>query len=212
MILSKIQRALSELYQLGSDYSVEDFYLKSPIASADQILGHREGHEALYIQNNPDALNIGLYIDPAVIGRLEESRPFELIRETDLADFCVAVEGVSHFLYLVERAGDEKEITQLEMELQAEVDKYLLLALLHRLQTGAPPNHLMQTLFEDFHWRTEMSQVDLERYQEAHRLAAKFCASLDQQYVRPWRWQALIEKARRFYQASHWEKIRWLTP
>ncbi len=38
------------------------------------------------------------------------------------------VEGVSHFLYLAERARRELPTTQLELELQAEVDKYVLFA------------------------------------------------------------------------------------
>ena len=46
-----------------------------------------------------------------------------LARDADLDPLCQIIEGVSHFVYLAERARVDREATQLELELQAEVDK-----------------------------------------------------------------------------------------
>src|SRR5262249_14875721 len=43
-------------------------------------------------------------------------------------ELCQIIEGVSHFLYVAERARRELPATQLELELQAEVDKYIFLS------------------------------------------------------------------------------------
>src|SRR5690606_22268107 len=37
---------------------------------------------------------------------------------------CLATEGVSHFLYVIFRARSAGQVSQLELELQGEVDKY----------------------------------------------------------------------------------------
>ena len=46
----------------------------------------------------------------------------------ELDALCQIIEGVSHFVYVVERARVGREATQLELELQAEVDKWVVLA------------------------------------------------------------------------------------
>ena len=56
-----------------------------------------------------------------------------------LQDFLLAVEGVSHFVYLVHRARQERPVSAVELELQAEVDKYLVALLVTWNQTGEPP-------------------------------------------------------------------------
>ena len=47
-----------------------------------------------------------------------------------LSGFCAAAEGVSHFLYLAHRAGQGGQVSQLELEAQGELDKYLSVVLL----------------------------------------------------------------------------------
>ena len=42
---------------------------------------------------------------------------------------CQLIEGVSHFVYVADRARRKLPATQLELELQAEIDKYVLLVL-----------------------------------------------------------------------------------
>ncbi len=52
----------------------------------------------------------------------------ELGDDGRLDPLCQIIEGVSHFVYLTERAQAEQSTTHLELEIQAEVDKYVVLA------------------------------------------------------------------------------------
>ena len=91
------------------------------------------------------------------------------------------------------------------MEIQAEVDKYLLTCLLFLGQGGKIPPFWLDTLFENMRFASE-------RYREANRLASKFCARLDRDCLRYRRWRQVLKQARDFYALDHWAKIAQLTP
>ena len=73
---------------------------------------------------------MSLYVEPGVLERLAQSDPLEKLDADNLEDFWTAFEGVSHFTYYAWNAQLEKPVTLLEMELQAEVDKYVATTLL----------------------------------------------------------------------------------
>ena len=94
-------------------------------------------------------MSMALYIDAAVLERLERRDPFAALTHENLADYLTAAEGVSHFVYVAWNAGHDKPVTLLELELQAEVDKYVLGAWLLREQiAGRFPRELHRALFE----------------------------------------------------------------
>ena len=67
------------------------------------------------------------------------------------ATFCTVTEEVSHFLFLLFRAGCGRAVSQLELELQAEVDKYLSAVILLSLQNeGAVSARLRELLFRRY--------------------------------------------------------------
>ena len=74
-------------------------------------------------------------------GRGSQRRdPLEALDEGNLADYCTALEGVSHFHYLVWSLARGRNVSLLELELQAEVDKYAsAVALLTRQRAGRFP-------------------------------------------------------------------------
>ena len=75
--------------------------------------------------------------------------PSRALTHENLADYLTAAEGVSHFVYVAWNAGHDKPVTLLELELQAEVDKYVLGAWLLREQgAGRFPRELHRALFE----------------------------------------------------------------
>ena len=195
MILKEIQNNLQRLYQLEVDQNVEDF-----------LTGEGDtGKETLWIRNNGKELQIALFIDPAILQKLKRQNPFRQINGKNLNAFLIAVEGVSHFVYFLKKAVAKKPVTRLEMELQAEVDKYLLCVFLFFQQEGKVPSFLFAALFENIRLASDL-------YQEANRLASKFCARLDRDYLRTHRWPKVLEKARHFYNLDHWAKIAQLMP
>ncbi len=83
-------------------------------------------------------LALSLYLDPALLRRLEAADPLERLHGGNVADCLTALEGVSHFLYLVWNASHDRAVSLLELEMQAEVDKFIVSHWLLRRQV---PGH-----------------------------------------------------------------------
>ncbi len=120
-------------------------------------------------------------------------------------------EGVSHFVYVANRARQELPSTQLELELQAEVDKFVLLVLeqlpYDRGEAwGGRPGKLglvHSRLFERVTYLHEAGTELGDRYRTANDLAARFVRRL--MTHGPDTTHATL---RRFYRAGQAEKIR----
>ena len=86
---------------------------------------HRKPREQLLVCEEGGEMALALFIHPAVLQNLATHDPGHRLGEHNLGDFLLAVEGVSHFIYAAICARAERPVTQLELELQAEVDKYV---------------------------------------------------------------------------------------
>jgi len=92
---------------------------------------------------------MSLYLDPELLERLDRADPMERLHDGNVADYWTALEGVSHFLYLAWNAGHDKPVSLLELEMQAEVDKYVASYWLMRRQfPDRFPAELLRLLFE----------------------------------------------------------------
>lgn len=130
-----------------------------------------------------------------------------------LDELCQVVEGVSHFLYLAERARRELPATQLELEIQAEVDKYVVLVLgdvLHGAQgvfEAARSRVMRARLFERVIFLHAEGTERGERYRVANDVAARVAHGLERAIVRGGSGEAARLFLRRFYAAGQREKI-----
>jgi hypothetical protein len=116
--------------------------------------------------------------------------------------FLQLLEGVSHFVFLAERVRVGLPTTQLELELQAEVDKFVLLGLAPGASAEGDVRGMHRRLYEDATFLHDAGTVEGERYRLANDLAARFAARLidrDAGEVR-----GIL---RRFYRAGQAEKI-----
>src|SRR5439155_25924487 len=115
-----------------------------------------------------------------------------------------------HFLYVAVRAAVERPFSALELELQAEVDKYLL-ALLIAWATGQPPpetsSGLRARLFRDVRFLDDLSREERDRYHTAHAAAQEYAAGLEARYVRHRALADLLGELRRFYRLGCAEKL-----
>ena len=93
---------------------------------------------------------IGLYLDDSALANLENNDPNRGLGDHNFADFCLAVEGVSHFIYVALCAAANRQVTALELELQAEVDKFVSCLLLDEAASRRP-TELRARLYEKFH-------------------------------------------------------------
>jgi hypothetical protein len=113
-------------------------------------------------------------------------------------------EGVSHFVYVANRARQELPSTQLELELQAEVDKFVLLVLEQLPYDRGEALDVHEQLYERVRFLHAAGTEQGDRYRVANGLAARFVRRLLEGGGRE-----AHSVLRRFYRAGQAEKI-WL--
>lgn len=189
---TRIQERLRRTYGLEEAPLVDDF-----ITPTDG-----PAREALLVRDTGDGLELALHL------------PRRALREdaaVSLDELCQVVEGVSHFVYVVERARRELPATCLELELQAEIDKYMLL-----VHGGAPGRRgyepkraaqIQKILFERVSFAHPEGTEPGDRYRIANSLAARFVRRLEDRFSARGRFEAMRSLLRRFYAAGQAEKL-----
>lgn len=213
MVLRQLQNLLGHLYDAPIDYDVRDFLLtdRSRVLSCIDVETGVDTDEQVFIADDADGPRLGVYIDNAVLSRLTRRNPLCLLDENNLGDYCTALEGVSHFHYLAWSLGQGRNVSLLELELQAEIDKYAAALLLRMSQSeGRFPEELHASLFFRIGFLPDLDAASLQRYQEASHYAARYCRSLDERYLRRRRRrpEAWLIELRRLYRYGHHEKMR----
>lgn len=210
-ILSRIQKEIEEVYLLPPSLDVENFLIDHQTLCS--LAPHQNGtsEETLLFQETPDALQMGLYIAPHLLKLLATESPWTRLTNRNLDPFCTAIEGVSHFLFLLTRLSSHHPVSQLEIELQAEIDKFLLCFLaLERQREPLARRLLPLTLFDGYQLIPHLDSAARERYQVANRLAFQYCRKL-QKISHPLDRCRLIREARCFREKSLQGKIQLLT-
>ena len=212
-LLGQMQSLLAALYDAPIGHDVHDYLITDPACAAalQESAAPPGTDEQLLIAETADGMELGLYLDAAVLERLGRRCPLVALDESNLGDYCTALEGVSHFHYVTWNAGCDRSVSLLELELQAEVDKYTsALSLLLAQREGRFPAELFQRLFEGCRLLPHLTAAERRRYTEAHRCAARFCERLESRFLR--RRQAgpaaLLAELRSFYRLGSHAKLR----
>lgn len=202
-LLVDVQRRLEALYALDPEAPVTDFLL------ADDEAAHLPGGGSrTLVSQQGDLVSLAVVLEKAVGEHLTRADPRVHLDGSNLGSFSTLTEEVSHFLYLLFRARRERPVSQLELELQAEVDKYLTAAFFLSLQNeGAVASRLRHLLFRSYHLADGLSPERAERYRTASRLADRYCGFLERRFLRRARLGDLFREARRFYRLGQREKL-----
>jgi hypothetical protein len=208
MVLQQLQSVLTQLYAVSSDYAVADF-----LVTDHQRLGLAQRpatDEQVLLSESDEGLRVSVYISEQVLCRLAIDSPLNALSDSNLSDYCTALEGVSHFHYLTWRAMHLESVSLLELELQAEVDKYVAAVWLYSAQCGRFPTTLHERMFHRVQFYAELDAESEARYKAANRGAARYCRELDERYLRGRRAQpeAWLQELRKFYRLSHAQKLR----
>lgn len=209
----RLQTLLADLYDAPSAHDVHDFLITSPTVAAALQHADRppDTDEQLLIAESEDGVELGLYVDGAVLDRLQQRCPLNALDESNLADYCTVLEGVSHFHYVTWSARHDRSVSLLELEVQAEVDKYAsALSLLLAQNGGRFPGDLFRRLFAACDLLPHLDDEERRRYTEAHRCAARFCERLEARFLRrrQARPAALLAELRSFYRLGSHAKLR----
>ena len=202
-----MQQCLTELYALDIAYDVNDFVITDRVLADLLGGGKRPLDEELLILEQEGEAEISLYLAAELVSRLDANDPTTSLTETNLADFWVACEGVSHFTYFVFRASADRSVSLLEMELQAEVDKFFATALFLKRQGFRPPAGLHHWLFELPRFAEALSPSELERYERANHYAARYCRQLLPKLLDESAAAELRQELRYFYRLPRERKI-----
>jgi len=145
-----------------------------------------------------------------LLARLAAANPIEALHSGNVADYWTALEGVSHFIYLAWNAAHDRAVSLLELELQAEIDKYVSSWWLLREQDPERyPAELHRLLFERTRIDERLAGGRADLYREANQNAARFCRRLERLLLAETerrRAEALCE-LRRFYRLSRERKM-----
>lgn len=209
-LLESLKKDLERIYEIDVPFAVEDF-LFTDRAAVTRLAEPppADASEALFLVEDGDEWAVGLYVDETVVQRLDDDDPRQALHEGNLADFCIALEGVSHFTYLAWRAHHGRPVTQLELEMQAEVDKFAASAmLLGRQGEGQVPEDLSRRLFGGARFLPGLEPERRERYERANEYAGRFCEGLERRYFGGREGTAATRELRRFYRLDQRQKIR----
>ncbi len=202
-LLVHVQRRLEAFYALEPHSPVTDFLLREEDAARFPGGGSRT-----LVTQEGDDLSLAVVLEGRVGECLARADPRVLLDSENLGPFCTLTEEVSHFVYLVFCARSARTVTQLELELQGEVDKYLNTAFLMSLQNeGAVSARLRELIFRRYRLAEHLSVEQAERYRTASVLAYRYCGWLEERFLRPSRLADLAREARRFYRLGQREKL-----
>ena len=182
-LASRIQRGLENLYRIDRAANVDDF-----VTHAED--GERE---ALLLRETDGGLELSLRL-PRLDGALDP--------------ICQIIEGVSHFVYIANRASREQETTQLELELQAEVDKYIVLAASIDGFDERRSRELRERLYDGVSFTHDEGTTLGERYRVANDRARRFTGRLERDFIARARYRELRDECHRFFHMSQGEKLR----
>jgi hypothetical protein len=213
MLLTQLQDLISGIYDVSISHDVYDF-LVTDRGDLPAVARSGEADEELIVAQptpeNGGEVGMSLYLDPELLKRLSLADPMVRLHDGNVADYWTALEGVSHFLYLAWNAGHDRPVSLLELEMQAEVDKYVASYWLMREQLPDRfPTELLCLLFERTRIDSRLARGRDAMYRDASRYAEKFCRRLEQSLrsARGDSGGAVLAELRRFYRLTNTRKL-----
>lgn len=210
MPLQKLQHQLQTIYAVDVPHTVTDYLITDP-QLANQLSGcDNTGNrpERLLIHQDGEWLELALYLSQEIIDHLEQRDPTALLDDSNIAEFCIALEGISHFVYVSWNARHDRAVSLLELELQAEIDKYITAIMLLGYPNGRSAHRrLHQRLFKAVSYAPELNREERERYQLANLYADRYCRHLNERFLRDSRGERMMRELRDFYRLPRQDKL-----
>lgn len=191
--LARVQRGLETLYRIDTGLDIHEFLVDEDVR--DAVVSARRPKEQLLVCEDAGEMSLALFLDRSVIDNLADHQGLD---DRNFGDFVLAVEGVSHFIYTILCARAERPVSQLELELQAEVDKYVTCLLSTAPETEVS-TALRHRLFADATYEPDLDDDEQARYRAANDGAHRYAAWLEDTFVARRKIPEMLAELRRFY-------------
>lgn len=233
MLVETLQSRLQQQYDLAIPYQVEHFVshdAELALHLVNEALDTSEDshlscvdtpscrtEETIFINQSDDTLEFTLYLDQDVLSlaskhtKTASNGAVHAYDKHTIDSLCTVVEGVSHAVCLLWHAHHDRQLRALDLELQAEVDKYMLL--LESCPDNLSRDGLHRQLFKDVRYTAPVGSMLYQRYKVAGDHAATYCHWLVQEFPGPGDQLSLRQELARFYRLSgtaKFERIRRL--
>jgi hypothetical protein len=208
-MLAALQKHLADIYQVDcgeriSDYLITDRILANCIADQPLDTGVEE---TVLVSEDNEGMGLSVFLDQDLLTRLEKQNPLNGLRARRLGDLATVLEGISHFNYLVWSAQQDRSVTLLELELQAEIDKFVATTLLALDQQDYEfVRRLHHWLFDEVTFHTSLNDDQRQRYEIANDYAGRFCHRVFSRIGA----ESGFAELRLFYRLTQAEKIGYI--
>lgn len=173
-----VQHSLQHLYRIEISQTIDKF------VSSDRDIYMQLGEqgeipdEILLLREQDGAMDLGLFLDEAMLKRATAALHMDQWSQNDVQDIASVIEGVSHLVCVLWHADQEREVRPLDLELQAEIDKYVLMQQVCRSDTARA--QCLHMLFDVT--GSEDDPLLAERYARARREAWIYCQWLQARF------------------------------
>lgn len=218
MICTQLQHNIEQRYDLKLTCQIQDHLCHDKELLESIIEREVTSVEELLISEFSDSLDVTLFLSEHLLDAFTEKARYNMISDK-FDDYCTVLEGVSHFVYLVWNAQYNRQVKPVEMELQAEVDKFVFSATERHLvdqqitssqSTGMEKQSMRQLatrLFNNIKFLPQTEQEVSQRYRRANSFAAEYCQWLYNHHSFTRKDAALNAELARFYRMSGTRKF-----
>ena len=209
MAIDRLQARLQSIYEIETGHAVGDF-LVSDEAVKNRLSGQSSQlRETVFVSESREHLDITVYLHADIVSHLLDENPEQGLHSGNVEDFCLATEGISHFLKLVWHGENDRSVSLIELELQAEIDKFVLMHMYSCEQMSpVKSREIRKLLFDTADFHGDLQMQELERYQCANHYAGKYCRALERRYINRDDRSQMLKELRRFYRLPLADKLR----
>ena len=158
--------------------------IRETVADPPTAAGSASGTARTLVREQDGGLALSIYYPDALVRCLEGNDPTRRLDDGNVDSFNTLVEELDHFLVIADRFRSQGVVSLMDLELHANVTKYLVLKMfvgkLRRASRLAPVDAawVRQQIFDRGEFVAEDPNVRA-RYREASRLAARYVGALD---------------------------------
>ena len=174
-----VQQTLQARYRISLSHAVDSF-----VSYDREIYTALDGradipNELLLLREEDGDMDIGLFLDESMLARAHPALQRDQWHRQDIEDITSVIEGVSHLICVLWHADQRRELRPVDMELQAEIDKFVILK--HFCQSNASLTHCQRLLFDV--GAADSDPELAERYTRARRYAWTYCQWLQARFT-----------------------------